>query len=86
MGHRDNDYLLDIDGMSPDDNVEDINVSSAFKGRPWLMVYWECCHTYSRVYRNQEGTMYIGHCPKCLKRVRAKVGPDGTSKRLFRAK
>lgn len=53
--------------------------------RPWISVFFECCHTYVRIYRNREGTAYEGACPKCRARVRAAVGPDGTSQRFFRA-
>ena len=54
--------------------------------KPWLMIYFECCHAYGRAYRNREQTLYVGRCPRCGARVQARIGPNGTSSRLFRAK
>ena len=56
------------------------------RGRPWLSIWFRCCHTYGRIYRNDAGTMYLGRCPKCGKQVRALVGPGGTNRRMFEAK
>jgi len=53
--------------------------------KPWLMVWFRCCHTYGRLNRNREQTAYTGCCPKCGTRVGAKIGPGGTSRRMFRA-
>ena len=53
--------------------------------RPWVGIRFECCGAYSRVYRNTDGTAYEGRCPRCLKQVRLRVGPDGTSARFFTA-
>ena len=54
--------------------------------RPWISIWFDCCHTYQRVYRNQAGTEYNGRCPKCLRLVRLKVGAGGTSARQFTAR
>lgn len=54
--------------------------------RPWLAVYWRCCHVYNRVYRNADATAYAGACPSCGKRVRARIGPNGMNGRFFTAK
>lgn len=53
--------------------------------KPWLMVYFRCCHTYGRLTRNRQQTMYIGRCPRCGAAVRARIGPGGTSQRMFEA-
>ena len=46
---------------------------------------FECCNVYGRIYKNKEGTAYVGKCPKCLKNVMVKVGKEGTNNRFFRA-
>lgn len=51
--------------------------------RTWLGVFFKCCHVYSRVYRNASGTAYSGRCPRCGGAVTARVGPGGTSRRIF---
>jgi hypothetical protein len=48
-------------------------------------VQWNCCRAYSRIYRNSAGAAYVGHCPKCAKRVNVPIGPGGTDQRFFRA-
>ena len=60
--------------------------STSLTGRPWLAVHWQCCRTYSRIYRNQAGDAYEGRCPQCGAAVNAKVGPNGVSTRFFTAK
>lgn len=37
-------------------------------------VMFTCCGVYGRVYKNKEGTAYVGRCPKCLKSIRMKIG------------
>jgi len=54
-------------------------------GRPFLGVRFRCCGAYARVYLNRNGTAYEGRCPRCLKPVRALVGPTGTDSRFFDA-
>lgn len=77
----DPDYIVDVKGLESEQS------SSAFepKGRPWIGVRFECCGAYVRIYRNPAGTAYEGRCPRCLRRVRATIGPQGTSCRFFSA-
>ncbi|MBI4614167.1 MAG: hypothetical protein HY720_11200 [Planctomycetes bacterium] len=58
----------------------------AAKRRPWISVFFRCCVVYQRIYLDTSGKSYSGRCPKCLRRVRAVIGPDGTSSRFFEAK
>jgi len=51
----------------------------------FLGIMFKCCNVYSRIYKNKEGTYYIGNCPKCLKQVKIKVGEKGTTSRFFEA-
>jgi hypothetical protein len=55
------------------------------RGRPWISIYFECCRVYARVYRNAEGTAYVGWCPKCARKATVLIGPGGTTSRFFRA-
>jgi hypothetical protein len=54
--------------------------------RRFLSVWFRCCHTYGRMNRNKEQTHYEGHCPRCGAKVRAAIGPHGTSQRMFEAR
>ena len=53
--------------------------------RKFLSVWFRCCNVYGRMNRNAAETMYEGRCPRCGARVRAKIGPGGTSRRMFEA-
>jgi hypothetical protein len=71
------DYRLDIPGL---------NRSGAGKqsqGRPFLSIHFACCGVYCRIYRNSEGTAYVGRCPRCGKPVKFDVGEGGTDARFF---
>lgn len=52
--------------------------------RAFLGVWFECCGTYGRLYKNKSGTMYVGRCPRCLRPVTVKIGGEGTNRRFFR--
>lgn len=54
--------------------------------KKFLGVMFECCNVYQRIYLNKEKNAYEGRCPKCYKMVKARVGPGGTSARMFRAR
>lgn len=49
----------------------------------YLGIMFNCCSVYSRIYKNKDGTAYVGRCPRCLKNVRIPVGEGGTSERFF---
>jgi len=53
--------------------------------RRYLGVHFVKCRVYSRLYRNPEGTAYVGCCPRCGAYVRIPIGEGGTSQRFFRA-
>ncbi|TVQ61942.1 MAG: hypothetical protein EA379_05805 [Phycisphaerales bacterium] len=55
------------------------------RGNPWLSVWFRCCHAYGRMYRNASRTAYEGACPRCGAHVRALIGREGTSRRMFEA-
>jgi hypothetical protein len=54
--------------------------------RHFVGIHFECCNVYTRVYRREDQREYIGRCPNCLRTVRLRVGPDGSSARMFRAR
>jgi hypothetical protein len=54
-------------------------------GRRYLGVTFACCGVYARVYLNRDETAYVGYCPKCTRRIRLEIGPDGTDCRFFTA-
>lgn len=55
------------------------------RNRPYIGVHFRCCGVYARIYRRPEQPCYVGRCPRCLRMLRVRVGPDGTSARLFEA-
>jgi hypothetical protein len=79
-------YILDVSGLSegPEEDGSDSAADAA--GRRWIGIQFECCGVYTRIYRNRDGTAYEGRCPRCARPVQIRVGPGGTSHRMFRAK
>ena len=63
--------------MAEDNEKESIN-------RPFLGIWFDCCHTYGRLYKNKDGTAYVGRCTRCLRPVRVRIGGEGTNRRFFR--
>lgn len=82
----DEDYILDIGGLGGAGAEPAKSDSSGPGARPFISVYFECCKVYQRVYRNAAGDAYVGWCPRCTRKVTARVGPDGVDARFFRAK
>ncbi len=54
--------------------------------RQFLGILFECCHVYGRIYQAPGGGAYEGRCPRCLREVRVRIGPNGTRKRFFVAR
>ncbi len=54
--------------------------------RAFLGIWFECCNTYGRLYKNAAGTMYTGRCPRCLRPVTVRIGGSGTNRRFFRGR
>jgi len=54
-----------------------------YLNRPYLRVHFECCGVYQRVYKDRSGRFYQGRCPRCLRSLRFRVGPGGTTVRDF---
>jgi len=54
-----------------------------YLNRPYLQIFFDCCQVYQRVYRNRSGEAYAGRCPRCLRIIRFKIAPHGTSARGF---
>ena len=59
--------------------------SSEPNSRRFVGITFACCSVYARAYINREGNAYLGHCPKCSRRVHLKIGPGGTDSRFFTA-
>jgi hypothetical protein len=58
---------------------------SAKVSRRYIGIYFECCGVYARIYRRCDQAAYRGRCPRCLRCIEVRVGPQGTNARLFRA-
>jgi hypothetical protein len=54
-------------------------------GRRYVGIHFACCVLYSRVDVNRDETAYVGHCPRCSRRITLKIGPGGTESRFFTA-
>ena len=53
--------------------------------KKFLGIYFDCCNTYGRLYKNKEGTHYTGRCPRCLRPLAVPIGKGGVDTRFFRA-
>jgi len=51
----------------------------------FLGINFACCDVYSRIYPNRAQTAYVGHCPRCAKRIELQIGTEGTDSRFFTA-
>lgn len=51
----------------------------------FLGVRFVNCACYGRLYLNDDGTVYVGSCPRCGKRYQARIGVQGTESRMFMA-
>ena len=71
--------IVDIDGVADGSNAP----PGARAAKPFLSVWFRCCHTYGRMYRNKDETEYEGRCPKCGAAVHALIGAHGTARRTF---
>jgi len=54
--------------------------------KKFIGVHFECCNVYRRIYINKEGNAYEGCCPKCFRKVKARIGQEGTPARFFNAR
>jgi hypothetical protein len=73
--------IIDIDGLRPPRGREATGAR-----RPFLSIWFRCCHAYGRLYRNRAETAYEGRCPKCSRPVVVQIGPGGTGQRFFTAR
>lgn len=53
--------------------------------KPFLGVHFTCCGVYARVYINSDQTAYVGHCPRCSRRIQFRIGTEGVESRFFTA-
>ena len=66
--------------------MQEDNTNQQPQKRKYIGVWFECCHAYGRLYKNKEGTMYRGRCPRCLRPVRVPIDVNSnraTDRRFF---
>jgi hypothetical protein len=80
---------VDIEGLrapEPDRGPAPADRSQANgPARPFLMIWFRCCHAYGRLQKTSDGLFYDGRCPRCGARCEVPVGSGGTSRRMFEA-
>ena len=59
------------------------NGGNSAKGA-FLGIHYVNCGVYGRIYKTKKGDAYVGYCPKCMHKVRVKIGPTGTGNRFFK--
>ena len=62
------------------------NTEQKREKRPFLGITFECCNVYARIYKNKDGTAYVGRCPRCMRPIRVPIGEGGTGQRFFRGR
>jgi len=77
--------IIEGDGPAPGRRSRRARKPDKGPRREFLSIWFRCCHVYGRLYRNASGTAYEGRCPRCGRRARAFIGPDGTNQRMFEA-
>ena len=73
--------IVDIDGIRSGPAEAD----STKTARPFLSIWYRCCHVYGRLYRNRTNCAYEGSCPACRRQARVGIGPEGHATRVFEA-
>jgi hypothetical protein len=51
--------------------------------KAYISIYWKCCHVFSRVHKNRQGSAYQGYCPRCRAPLVVPIGAGGTQQRTF---
>jgi hypothetical protein len=83
MGDSDEKTSVNLDLSS--DPPRGVEAAQASDRRRFLGVHFVCCDVYTRIYVNKSETAYEGHCPRCCRPVRIRIGPEGTNCRFFTA-
>jgi len=69
-----------------DEEYEDEEIKNENDAKTkYLGIMFNCCNAYGRIYKTRDGKAYAGHCPKCMRQIRIKVGDGGTDTRFFNA-
>jgi len=49
------------------------------RNRQFVGIIFDCCRKYGRLYVNDDGTAFEGHCPRCYRKVRVPIAEDGVA-------